>query len=298
MFKALLLDGNSYKGDRMRQLVNRISLLVAMLFVIVSATASAAITPALWKIEHQGKVSYLFGSIHFGQSSWYPLSTPIERAYAAADALVVELDMTIHQRDVRAAMMLPKGETLKQHLSQKAYSTLISYLNQQHIPEPAVASIKPWAVANMIAVLPYLKLGLDPNLGIDSQFLTRAKQDSKPVIELETVQFQIELLTTLFDNENALLDAIAMPDNIVVSLLSLWQQGELAAIERLVKNQLDRRKYQRLLVNRNRNWVNQLLTRLNDSDSLFIVVGVAHLIGADGVPALLTERGLKVTRVQ
>lgn len=275
-----------------------LALLVATVSVGASASASASVKPALWQVEHQGRVSYLLGSIHVGKASWYPLSAPIEQAYQQADSLVVEVDMLTHISDVQSAMMLPPGQTIKQHLSKKTYATVVDYLKQQHIPEQAVASFTPWALGSTFAVLPYLKLGLDPNMGIDSKFLSRAKKDRKPIIELESAQFQINLLTTLFGSESALLDIMAMPDSEAVKLLSIWKVGDVAAMEQLVKEQMTAQEYKLMLLDRNQDWTNKLLPLFANKDSLFIVVGAAHLVGLKGLPELLIKRGYRVTRVQ
>jgi hypothetical protein len=54
--------------------------------------------------------------------------------------------------------------------------------------------------------------------------------------------------------------------------------------------------YQRLLVERNHNWVAHVETCLKQNAGCFVVVGAAHLVGPDGLPTLLSKRGYKVTQ--
>ena len=49
--------------------------------------------------------------------------------------------------------------------------------------------------------------------------------------------------------------------------------------------------YERLLVARNRNWLPQLEALFNRSGRAFVVVGAAHLIGPDGLIAMLKAKG-------
>jgi uncharacterized protein YbaP (TraB family) len=54
--------------------------------------------------------------------------------------------------------------------------------------------------------------------------------------------------------------------------------------------------YQRLLVERNNNWMPQVESCIKQNAGCFIVVGAAHLIGPDGLPSLLQKKGYKVTQ--
>ena len=52
--------------------------------------------------------------------------------------------------------------------------------------------------------------------------------------------------------------------------------------------------YDALLVRRNANWAGQIETLLKGSGTAFIVVGAAHLAGADSVQSMLEARGVDV----
>jgi uncharacterized protein YbaP (TraB family) len=56
--------------------------------------------------------------------------------------------------------------------------------------------------------------------------------------------------------------------------------------------------YERLIGERNRNWIKQIVTMLDRPGTFFVAVGAAHLAGDDAVQALLQQRGVAVTRVQ
>ena len=51
---------------------------------------------------------------------------------------------------------------------------------------------------------------------------------------------------------------------------------------------------QRLLVERNGNWVESVETCVKQRTACFVVVGAAHLVGPDSLVALLQKKGYKV----
>jgi uncharacterized protein YbaP (TraB family) len=52
--------------------------------------------------------------------------------------------------------------------------------------------------------------------------------------------------------------------------------------------------YKSLVVDRNHRWAETIAERLQGSGEAVVIVGAGHLVGPDGVPALLRARGFKV----
>jgi hypothetical protein len=52
--------------------------------------------------------------------------------------------------------------------------------------------------------------------------------------------------------------------------------------------------YDRLLVERNANWVESVETCVKQKTSCFVVVGAAHLVGPDSLVEMLQKKGYKV----
>ena len=55
--------------------------------------------------------------------------------------------------------------------------------------------------------------------------------------------------------------------------------------------------YEKLLVQRNKNWVPQIENFLTEEKNLLVIVGAAHLPGENGLLALLSEKGYELERV-
>jgi hypothetical protein len=52
-----------------------------------------------------------------------------------------------------------------------------------------------------------------------------------------------------------------------------------------------------LLVGRNQAWMPALLTAIAKSDKPLVAVGTAHLVGPDGLVAMLEQNGYTLTRL-
>jgi len=285
---------------RFRQQLMLISILLITFFSYISVgnAASQALTPAMWKVEHQGTTSYLFGSIHIGKSDWYPLPNYITQAFNKSSTLVVELDPTAHAASMASQMMLPAGETLEKSLSPQTYNKLVTYLSNSGMPISAFTQFKPWAVSTVVALLPYLKAGLDPKFGIDTQFIGLAQTKNMSLVELETPEFQINLISGLFSDEKVLIEMMELPDSESQKLIKFWVDGKVTKIEELLIEQMTPSQLDAMLINRNKNWVAKLTGLFNTNKSHFVVVGAAHLAGDNGVPALLKNAGMDVIRIK
>jgi uncharacterized protein len=67
-------------------------------------------------------------------------------------------------------------------------------------------------------------------------------------------------------------------------------------VERIVLKDLEQEAqlYQRLLVERNKNWLPKLEALFARKGAAFVVVGAAHLVGPDGLVAMLKAKGYTV----
>jgi uncharacterized protein YbaP (TraB family) len=79
-------------------------------------------------------------------------------------------------------------------------------------------------------------------------------------------------------------------------LVDSWRNGDAAAIERIVLKDLKQEPvlYQRLLVERNKNWLPKLDALMARSGHAMVVVGAAHLVGPDGLLAMLKSKGYRI----
>jgi uncharacterized protein YbaP (TraB family) len=104
-------------------------------------------------------------------------------------------------------------------------------------------------------------------------------------------------------------DTLARLDDAVAELKRLveaWRasdRSELVAISRQGIEEIPRLDvfYDRLLKERNHNWVRELGAMLEDperkDETIFVAVGALHLVGEDGLEKLFAEAGYDVVRI-
>lgn len=263
----------------------------------------------MWKVEDKaGTVAYLLGSLHVLTRDMYPLADPINKAFADSKTLVeeVNIDETSDPTLMMAALakaMLTDGRTLDQIVSKETYAEVKQRAEKAGMPMVALNRMKPWLVAVTLMAPTLQAAGFKAELGIDQHFFDRAKVDNMPREALETLAYQLDRFDQLSPKLQEELLKTTMEDldtevTGVKEMATAWSFGNVDAIEKLTLKALQESPelYQRLLVERNNNWVPQVETCLKEKKGCFVVVGAAHLVGPDGLPALLAKKGYKVTQ--
>jgi uncharacterized protein YbaP (TraB family) len=263
----------------------------------------------LWKVEDQsGSVAYLLGSLHVLTPEWYPLSAVINQAFADSRTLVeeVDLDETNDPTLMMAALakaMLTDGKTLDQIVAPEVFAEVRRRAEQSGMPMIALQRMKPWLVAITLMAPTLQAAGFKPELGIDRHFFDRAKLSGMKRQALETIAYQLDRFDQLSpklqeDLLKTTMDDLDTEVTGVKEMAQAWSFGNTASMEKLTLAALkdSPELYTRLLVERNANWIPHVETCLKEKAGCFIVVGAAHLVGPDGLPALLAKKGYKVTQ--
>lgn len=281
-------------------------------FSVVGFAQSGAYKPGssllMWKVSSKTSSAYVLGSVHLGSGAMYPLPRVIENAFAAASVLIVEVDMNkVDKAQLQQFMMAngsyPAGDNLFKHIDPETRAKLSSFLGSYGIPPEAFARFRPWMVSLTVSTLPLIKSGMNPNEGIDMYFLNKA--GSKRVEQLEDAEWQIKLLAEYpeSDADGSLSHAIdqAKTANETASKLeSFWSQGAADKIKDLMdslsegESKAEKAFSRRVIEGRNPHMADRLERCLqSSSESCFMVVGAAHVIGSEGIVRLLQSRGYK-----
>jgi len=237
---------------------------------------------------------------------FYPLAAPIEAGFKDSDLLVEEGDLAEmlapgQQFSLLARGMLPAGQTLDKVVSPATMALVHARVGSLGMPASALEQFKPWFLAMTLMAVEWEKAGFDAALGLDKHFYDRAQTEGKTVQGLETTEYQISRFDGMAMTQQDRFLAESLKDldaekASVQKIADAWKAGDLPTLERLVLQDVkdDQFMYQRLLVERNRNWLPKIEALFARRGRAFIVVGAAHLVGPDGLIAMLKAKGARV----
>lgn len=264
---------------------------------------------ALWQIKGATSSVYLMGSVHFLRQSDYPLPEAFINAYQESDELVMELDMDDLDPLLAAQLMmvtgqLSDGKTLRDVMGPTAYAEAARKANNLQINLDMLSSIKPWFVALTVLQLELAKHGFDPSSGIDFYFTERARSDNKPIRGLESLEEQLQIFDDMpMDKQSDFLlmsleDAQTM-DQELGKLLKAWRAGDAATLAHELHRGFEDfpRLYDRLIVQRNRDWAQQINGLLRERGTYLVVVGALHLVGKHSVIEMLEKYGFEARQL-
>jgi uncharacterized protein YbaP (TraB family) len=297
-------------GRQRRRIAHRFVAALVVSATLAVAQLQAAPSALLWKATSpRGTTIFLAGSIHLMSSEYYPLAPAFEEAFSQSDLLVEELDMgemlaPEAQVQMLTRGMMPAGQRLDAVLTPETMEAVRAKVDALGLPIAPLQLFKPWALALTLQGLEWQKAGFDPELGLDRHFYDRAKQGGIAVQGLETLDFQIEqfdgLSMPLQDRMlSQTLKEMETTETEVNELARAWKAGDAKAIEQVVLRDLtsEPEMYQRLLVARNRTWLPKIEALFARPHPAFVVVGAAHLVGRDGLLAMLRAKGYSVTQL-
>jgi uncharacterized protein YbaP (TraB family) len=259
----------------------------------------------LWKVQGASGTVYLAGSVHALSPDIYPLNPAFQRAFDTSGTLIEEIDLGDVGQLTSSMMLLGQGvfhdgRTFDQVVS-KETAALVADRLKDTIPVEMLRPMKPWMVDLMLEAVAAQKEGMDPNLGLDKHFFDAATAAGKPVVGLETAESQIDRLDAMptAQQEQMLRSTLQDLDtqkNGLKELVADWRRGDAAALEQtLLASFKDYpAAYTSLVVERNRNWMPQIERCFTRPMPCFVVVGAAHLVGPDGLLAMLRKKGYRV----
>lgn len=284
--------------------------LAALLLIWLAACApTRPANPALWEIRGaHGQHGWLLGTMHALPPHLGWRTQRIRAALAASDELMVEAagiaDASEPRRIFlamgRAAMPVPP-ELRIDPAHRPALTMLIARSGQ----DPAqLASLKTWALALTLGqVAQHGGAELDAANGADRALL--ADHGAAQVIELEGVTAQFQQFDRLPEAaQRRLLGAVlagqASAETELTALAHAWARGDVAAMERTTREGLlaDPELRAALFTTRNRAWAGPISASMAAGHHPFVAVGAAHMLGPDGLVALLAARGYRLTRVE
>jgi uncharacterized protein len=275
--------------------------------LIVICAPAAADGPAIWRVEGGPKPVWLFGTFHLLPPGTEWRTPLVGAAFENADVLVVEarLDdeaIAATQKIIMEKAFLKDGKKLRDYLGPEDQAAYEKTGNRLGLFPAILDYYRPWYASVLLSVALYWEQGFRPDAGVDMVLQKRAEAEGKPVEQFETASEQLDFLAGMSEKEQvAMLKAtLREAENVpgqIGAMLRAWESGDTKSMDEMFNQSLRAfpEAYDRLLVQRNKNWLPRIEEMIADGKGYFIAVGSTHLVGEDSVIALLRAKGYEVT---
>lgn len=262
----------------------------------------------LWKIEKLGQPpSYLYGTMHVGDSRVTTLASEVEQAFVSADHFVMEVIMDSQAMAyIARASFFNDGRSLDKIMSHLEFKKLADLLDKRlHLPEDVVKNMKPWAV--LMLLMKPVEQQVNVTTTLDILLLKRASKKKINVTGLETVKEQISIFDSMNLQDqlwllNRSIDDISATDAQMSIILDAYVDRDLAKLVEIQQqfmyegSKIDDRLMEQLIDVRNKRFVERMQPILMRGNC-FIAIGALHLPGEKGVLHLLEQQKFIISSV-
>lgn len=246
---------------------------------------------------------WMVGTIHALPASARWRTPAIETAVTNADLLVVEiaaLDSGAAIARTFAALATSPGlPPIEQRLPADLRPRLAALLLRGDFEEGDFAETETWAAALTLA---RVDAAGDPANGVDRALIADFK--GRRVREFEGAGAQLAIFDRLPEAAQRLMLAAVVQGSVAAAkdperLQRAWLAGDATTIEGSTREGVlaDPGLREALLTARNRRWAAALVPLLAEAPRPLVAVGTAHLVGPDGLPALLEAQGYRIRRI-
>ena len=266
----------------------------------------------LWEVRKGKQVAWLLGTIHVGRPEFYPLPASRLAQLQRADAIVLEADISDASRSIAAtqkyAVYAEGAPGLETRLTPELRQRIEAVLARNQLDLAPMMRMKPWMLANVLALFEAAQAGYVPALSVEAYLLRVAKTDSKPILEFEGIEQQFELFekapwaTQISFLEEALKAVESRSARRELNrIVQAWETADRASLERLLAEMSaqssvgSRFTVETILLGRHPQMVRKIETMMADGKSYVFAVGALHLVGPRGLVELLRARGYTVT---
>lgn len=268
-------------------------------------------TPAMWRVTDEDSEYILLGTFHILPASLNWRTDALTAAFENAETVYFEVEadapdaQAIAVNTVMTQGFNKPGVTLSSILSDAETTRLKEICQDLGLPFAAVDPMRPWNAFLTLSVQFIINQGFDPGSGVDAKLLGEARTHGKDIRFFETLKEQLALFTTLEPDVEKRLLAVTIRDweeqeEAFDDLFLAWVEGDVDFIDEQMNDAMREEApevYQRLIVDRNIAWAEELDAALkNESGAGLVAVGAGHLVGGEySVPALLAAKGYAVT---
>lgn len=281
----------------------------AAIAIAVTMSVLGAAAQVLWRVTADGTdgvrhTSYVLGTMHTAGTEVIDTLAGLAEALEHVAVVYVEVlssDMALTPAAMACAIA-PSDSTLQRLLSPAALDSVCRYVSTFGVDGArtleALGKMKP---AMLDAFLEVRRAGASTDMAMDIALQHRATAMGKDVRALETAEQQVRMLmgTPVAEQLEALMESVRAPEAaqaVSDSLVAAYRCQDLEAIGRLLVRGMREAYAERMVYARNRAWAAVLVPEMR-CRSVLVAVGAGHLVGPEGLLAMLRSAGFDVSPV-
>lgn len=281
----------------------------AAIAIAVTMSVLGAAAQVLWRVTADGTdgvrhTSYVLGTMHTAGTEVIDTLAGLTEALECATVVYGEVsssDMALTPATMACAIA-PSDSTLQRLLSPAALDSVCRYVSTFGVDGArtleALGKMKP---AMLDAFLEVRRAGASTDMAMDIALQHRAASMGKDVRALETAEQQMRMLmgTPVAEQLEALMESVRAPEAAQAasdSLVAAYRCQDLEAIGRLLVREMKGAYAERMVYARNHAWAAVLVPEMR-CRSVLVAVGAGHLVGPEGLLAMLRSAGFDVSPV-
>lgn len=257
---------------------------------------------AIYQACDEDSCVYLIGAMHFVKPDLANLTDKVWEVYKDSDILAVEIDNTVVTPEIQKKqeeMLLSKdGKDLDTYFTPEQLQKIEKFLKPYQVTMDKAKNLTVMGLHNNIQTLLYTGYVA----GTDSQLLMKAKKDNKEIVELETIEMQMNLLYNGTSEEyaEAVMTVIDNFENEKKNLNTMYEAYRTGNMEELGKIAFsdDEEVNKVMFYDRNIAMTDKIEIFLKENKKVLVTVGAGHIIGDKGINRLLEQKGYKVSLVK
>lgn len=273
-----------------------------------AATVSAQDHGLLWRLDKEGRSSYLYGTIHVARREWALPGPVVRTALQSVDRAAFELnllDPDVLTRLQRAAQQRPGAPRLPAEEARQ-----IEQAARHACVQGSLDGLRPELQVVTLVSLALRRDGFDPAWGIDHWLMQRASAQGLPIVSLETPEQQVSLM--VHEQPSAVLAAVRQglqelqgeaSRAVVRRLVQAWADSRSDELETFAQwcacqdTEADRAQHRTTVDARNPAMADRLAALHHQGHTVFAAVGALHMVGQAGLPQQMARRGFTVVQI-
>ena len=281
---------------------------LTLVVAVVTGIAGAA-AQVLWRVTADGPAgaghtSYVLGTMHTAGTDVLDSLAGLDGALEHVAAVYVEVlssDMALTP-EAMACAIAPSDSTLQRLLSPAALDSVCRYVSTFGVDGArTLEALGRFRPAMLDAYLEVRRSSASTGVPMDIALQHRATAMGKDVRALETAEQQVRMLmgTPVAEQLEALMESVRAPEAAQAasdSLVAAYRCQDLEAIGRLLARGMREAYAERMVYARNRAWAAVLVPEMR-CRSVLVAVGAGHLVGPEGLLAMLRSAGFDVSPV-